>query len=216
MAEVKQFTFNPFMENTYVVYDESKECVIIDPGCYTQEERDQLVAYIDDNALKVVKLLNTHCHIDHVFGNAFVKRHWGVDLWIHPKDEETLRAVKVYAPMYGIPNYEEALHDHFLEEGDKVNFGNTSMEVLFVPGHAPGHIAFVLHDEKVCINGDVLFEGSIGRTDLPGGDFNTLIQSIHTKIFPLGDDYKVYTGHGNPTTVGREKMTNPFCALKGS
>lgn len=213
MIHVKSFVFNPFMENTYVLYDETGECVVIDPGCYEDYEKNEIKEFIKSNDLKVVKLLNTHCHIDHVFGNKYIKDEYGVKLYIHKLDDPTLKAVKAYAPAYGITNYEEAVADEYLEEGDEVKFGNSSLRVLFVPGHAPGHIAFYSSDDKFCIGGDVLFQGSIGRTDLPGGDFDTLINSIHEKIFPLGDDVIVYCGHGRETTVGVEKKSNPFCAV---
>lgn len=213
MVHIKSFTFNPFMENTFVLYDDTKECVIVDPGCYEDYEKNELKDFISSNGLKVVKLLNTHCHIDHVLGNAFVKKEFGVDLFVHKKDEETLRAVKAYAPSYGFANYQDAEIDQYLEEGTPIKFGETELEVLFVPGHAPGHVAFVHHDSKTIIGGDVLFQGSIGRTDLPGGDFDTLIKSIHNKFFPLGDDYQVFCGHGPKTNIGHEKQSNPFCAV---
>ena len=214
MIQIKKFVFNPFMENTYVVYDESLEAIIIDPGCYEREEQEELSEFIETNNLKLVQLLNTHCHIDHVLGNQFIKNRYGVKLYIHPKDEETLLAVKVYAPAYGFAQYSEATLDGFFEEGDRIEFGNSSFEVIFVPGHAPGHVAFVNKEHKACIGGDVLFDGSIGRTDLPGGNFEMLISSIHKKMFALDDDMVVYPGHGGETTIGKEKMSNPFCAIK--
>ncbi len=213
MIQVKSFVFNPFMENTYVLYDETKEAIIIDPGCYEKHEKDELTSFIKNEGLKVVKLLNTHCHIDHVFGNQFVKTTYDVKLSIHQKDEETLRAVKVYAPNYGFSHYEEAEVDNYIDEGDVITFGNSTLDIVFVPGHAPGHVAFFNKEDKIIIGGDVLFQGSVGRTDLPGGDMNTLIKSIHEKMFPLGDDMTVYCGHGGTTTIGHEKKTNPFCAL---
>ncbi len=213
MIQVKSFTFNPFMENTFILYDETKECVVIDPGCYEQHEKGELKKFIEDNDLKVVKLLNTHCHIDHVLGNQYIKSTFGVDLYVHSKDEETLKSVTAYAPSYGFTGYDETTIDGYLEEGKDVVFGSSKLEVLFVPGHAPGHVAFVDHDTKTIIGGDVLFQGSIGRTDLPGGDFDTLIKSIHEKFFPLGDDYIVYCGHGPKTSIKQEKASNPFCAI---
>jgi hydroxyacylglutathione hydrolase len=213
MIQLKQFVFNPFMENTYVLFDETHECVIIDPGCYDKEEENELTDFIKNNKLVVKQLLNTHCHIDHVLGNAFVKNKFGVTLSIHPKEEYQLKAVKSYAPNYGFPQYHETDADTFLNEGDKVFFGNQTLEILFVPGHSPGHIAFYHPDQKMLVGGDVLFENSIGRTDLPGGDFDTLINSIHQKFFTLPDDVTVYCGHGPETTIGFEKRTNPFCAI---
>ncbi|MGL1887210.1 MAG: MBL fold metallo-hydrolase [Reichenbachiella sp.] len=213
MIHIQNFVFNPFMENTYVLYDETKEAIIIDPGCYENEERDELVTFIKENELKVVKLINTHCHIDHVFGNEFVKNHYDVTLTIHKEDEATLKSVEVYAPAYGFQNFKSSTADDFFEEGDTVSFGKSEMEVLFTPGHAPGHVVLVNKDQNICIGGDVLFDGSIGRTDLPGGDFDVLIKSIHEKLFTLSDDMVVYPGHGGETTVGKEKVSNPFCAV---
>ena len=213
MLQVKKFVFNPFMENTYVLFDETNSCVIIDPGCVEKEEENELLEFIESNTLVVKQLINTHCHIDHVLGNAFVKRKFNVPLFIHPIEEAMLRAVKSYASNYGFFQYQDSTPDSFLNEGDHVAFGNQKLDVLFVPGHSPGHIAFYDQTTKVLIGGDVLFENSIGRTDLPGGDFDTLINSIHQKFFTLPDDVTVYCGHGSETSIGFEKRTNPFCAL---
>jgi glyoxylase-like metal-dependent hydrolase (beta-lactamase superfamily II) len=213
MIKIESFVFNPFSENTYVMSDETGEAVIIDPGCYERSEKEILTKYIDDNKLKIKYLLNTHCHIDHVLGNQFIKDTYTVPLLIHELDLPVLKSVKVYAPSYGFVAYHESEPDGFLKEGDIVSFGNTKLKVLFVPGHAPGHIAFYHEESKSLLSGDVLFEQSIGRTDLPGGSFETLIQSIHKKLFTLPDDVVVYSGHGNTTTIGEEKIYNPFCAL---
>ena len=214
MIKFKSFVFGSFMENTYVLYDDTNECVIIDPGCYTEEEKAELADYIKENELKVVKLLNTHGHIDHVLGNQFVKNTYGVDLYMHKIGEAVLQSVKSYASNYGFANYEEASVDQYIDEGNQIKFGNSVLDIVFVPGHSPGHLAFYNLNQKICFGGDVLFKGSIGRTDLPGGDFNILIESIHNKIFPMGDDMIVHSGHGPETQVGYEKMTNPFCAIK--
>jgi glyoxylase-like metal-dependent hydrolase (beta-lactamase superfamily II) len=213
MLQLQSFAFNPLQENTYVLFDETKECVIIDPGCYEREEQYDLADFIETHELKVVKLLNTHGHVDHVLGNAFVKETYKTKLYIHEQDAATLKAVKVYAPHYGFFQYQEAEPDIYLKEGEAVTFGNQSLDVLFVPGHAPGHIAFYHVASKTLIGGDVLFYNSIGRTDLPGGNYDTLIDSIHQKFFTLPDDVTVYPGHGPETTIGHEKKTNPFCAL---
>lgn len=210
MIKIAQFTFNAFQENSYVLFDETKECVIIDPGCYQKSEQIELQNFIQQNDLKVVKLLNTHCHIDHVLGNSFVKETYKVELYIHKEDEATLRSVDSYASSYGFPMYQETTADHFLKEGDVVTFGNSKLDVLFVPGHAPGHIVFVNKEQKFCINGDVLFQRSIGRTDLPGGNHETLLKNIREKMFALPDDLTVFTGHGPSTTIGEEKRENPF------
>lgn len=213
MLTVKPFTFNPFEENTYVIYDETREAAIIDPGCYEREEQETLTNFIAKEGLTVKLLLNTHGHIDHVLGNAFVKRQYGVELWMHRVEEPVLRAVKSYAPNYGFSRYEETLPDHYLEEGTSIRVGNTPMRILFLPGHSPGHVGFFVPEQKLLIAGDVLFYRSIGRTDLPGGSMETLLASIHQKLFTLPDDIEVYPGHGPTTTLGEEKVANPFCAL---
>lgn len=215
MINIQSFTFNDvFYENTYVLHDHTKECIIIDPGCYREDEKLQLKNFIEENDLKVVKLINTHCHIDHVLGNDFVKETFKVPLFMHRTELELYLAVKSYAEVYGFPAYREAPVDGYIEEGEKVEFGDTTLKTLFVPGHSPGHIAFYHEKEQFCIAGDVLFDGSIGRTDLPGGDFDTLIQSIQRGLFKLDDNVTVYPGHGPATTIGKEKSTNPFCAIR--
>ena len=213
MLSVQTFTFNAFEENTYLLYDETGEAVVIDPGCSNREEEKELTDFVKAKGLQVKLLLNTHCHVDHVLGNAFVKKSFQVPLLIHAKDESTLRAVKVYAPMYGFATYHEALPDRFLKEGEVLHFGNQQMKILFLPGHAPGHVGFY-HEEAACIiSGDVLFNRSIGRTDLPGGHFETLINSIQRELFTLPDNVTVFPGHGPTTTIGEEKVENPFCAV---
>lgn len=211
--KIKVFEFNPLQENTIVLYDDTKECVIIDPGCSDEDERAELEHFIDSNNLTVKMLLNTHCHVDHVLGNWFVKTRFNVKLHIHRIEEAPLKAVKVYAPHYGFYDYQESEPDAFFEEGDTISFGTQKLSVLFVPGHSPGHVAFYNAEEKCVIAGDVLFYNSIGRTDLPGGNFETLINSIHQKLFTLSDEVEVYPGHGPKTSIGFEKRTNPFCAV---
>jgi hydroxyacylglutathione hydrolase len=210
MIHIQSFTFNPFSENTYVVYDETGSGVIIDPGCYEPNEKAALTKFIETENIQIKCLLNTHCHIDHVLGNYFVKEKYKVPFLIHAKEEPVLKAVKAYAPSYGFAQYHEVLPDEYLEEGKSVSFGKIIFQILFLPGHAPGHVGFYHKESKSLISGDVLFDGSIGRTDLPGGDMNTLIDSIHKKVFTLPDDVVVYAGHGEPTTVGKEKISNPF------
>ena len=214
MTQIHSFVFSPLAENTYVLYDDSREAVIIDPGCYTRQEQGELSHFIEKNGLKPVKLLNTHAHVDHVLGNAFVKRTYGIELYLHEKDLPVLKAAKILAPHYGLPQYEETEVDQFLKEGQPVTFGNTTLEVRFVPGHAPGHVAFVCHEDRFVIGGDVLFRGSIGRTDFPLSDFETLAHSIRTQFYTLPDDYTIYPGHMDTTTIGYEKRTNPF--VKGN
>jgi hydroxyacylglutathione hydrolase len=213
MLHVQSFTFNPFQENTIVVYDEGRNCFVVDPGCADDTERTELVNFIEKNRLKVQLLLNTHCHIDHVLGNYFVKEKFKTRLLIHAKDEPVLKAQKAYASSYGFFQFDETLPDAYMEEGDTLKLGNEILKVIFVPGHSPGHVAFYNEKNKILIGGDVLFYNSIGRTDLPGGNYEQLISSIHEKLFTLPDDVKVFPGHGPATTIGFEKKTNPFCAL---
>ena len=213
MITIKEFTFNPFAENTFVLSDETKSCIIIDPGCYEKSEQETLKHYIESEGLTVEKVINTHCHIDHVFGNAFCQRTFNVDLLIPPKEAPTLKSVPLYAPMYGFANYEAAEPDGYLPEEGMFKFGNSEIKILFVPGHAPGHLAFYAAEQKFCINGDVLFQQSIGRTDLPGGDHATLIKSIKEVMFALPDETTIYCGHGPSTTIGFEKQNNPFCSI---
>lgn len=213
MITIKTFVFNPFMENTFVVYDESGEALIIDPGCYEDYEQDELKKFIDDNSLKVLKLINTHCHVDHCLGNKFVKDTFNVPLVLKETEEQVLQSVASYAPAYGFDSYEETQVDDYIDHGDSIKFGNSELNVLSVPGHSPGHIALINREEKICISGDVLFRESIGRTDLPGGNFDTLINSIQTELFLLPDETVVYSGHGPVTTIGEEKLVNPFCKV---
>jgi glyoxylase-like metal-dependent hydrolase (beta-lactamase superfamily II) len=213
MVRIKTFVFNPFEENTYLLMDETGVTVIVDPGCYDAEEQHVLKTYINENDLKISALLNTHAHIDHVLGNAYVKETYEVQLHMNRGDLPVLHANPALAGMYGFPEYKMIEPDHFPEEGEQIKFGNSTLEVLTVPGHSPGHLAFYDRQNGYVVVGDVLFSGSIGRTDLPGGDFDTLIDSIHRKLFPLGDAVRVYPGHGPVTEIGIEKRSNPFCAL---
>lgn len=213
MLTVQSFTFNPVQENTYVVYNDKKECCIIDPGCYFASEEQELKSYIVNNGLQPVYLLNTHCHLDHIFGNRFVSKTFGLELYMHRLDKPVLEYGPVSGQMWQLPfdNYDGPLH--FLEEGDVVKLGEDELRILFTPGHSPGSISFYNQPEKFIISGDVLFQGSIGRTDLPGGDFETLEESIKTKMYTLPADVIVYSGHGPSTTIGDEMKTNPFVRM---
>lgn len=208
--QLRSFTFNPFQENMYVLYDDSREAVIIDPGCYDEREKRELESFITAAQLKPVKLLNTHAHIDHILGNNFVAARYGLSLEMHADDEGLLKAAAVYGEMWGIQMEPSPLPAHFLNEGDIVSFGTSKLQVLFTPGHSPGSISFYSAEAGFIIAGDVLFAGSIGRTDLPGGDYEQLIRTIKTKLLSLDDTIQVYSGHGPATTIGRERKTNPF------
>ena len=211
--KIQSFTFNAFAENTYILYDDTREAVIVDPGCYEKYEEEELANFIEEKELHVVRLINTHCHIDHVLGNYFVKEKYKVPFIMHKEDEPLLKAIPTYAPSYGMTRYNEVLPDEFFEESDVLEFGESKLEILHLPGHSPGHVALVDHSGHNCISGDVLFLSSIGRTDLPGGDHDTLINSIQQKLFKLPDDFTVYSGHGPTTTIGFERTTNPFCRV---
>ncbi len=209
--EVQAFTFNFFAENTYVLFDETKECVIVDPGCYFEEEKQALKNFISENGLTPVKLLNTHCHIDHIFGNAFVAETYKIDLYCHPKEVEWIEQAPYYGQaMYNVRIDPSPLPKFFLDEGDTVTFGNTTLDVFFTPGHSVGSIVFYSKADAKAIVGDVIFNRSIGRTDLPGGNYAHLENSIKTKIYTLPDNTILYAGHMEPTTVGEEKRENPF------
>lgn len=210
MITIQQFTFNPYQENTYVLYDETGECIIIDPGVYDGAEQNELVNWIKQADLKPVLLLNTHCHIDHVFGNKFVFDNWGLKPQFHKGELPVLQAVPGYAPQMGL-NYELSPEPEvFLEETGTVAFGNSELELIFAPGHSPAHLCFYSKEDDFLIGGDVLFYSSIGRTDLPGGNHQQLLNSIRENLFVLPDSVKVYPGHGQPTTIGFEKKHNPF------
>ena len=210
MIQITSFTFNPFSENTYVLWDETKQCLIIDPGCYDTKERAELCDFIEKNSLQPVRLLNTHCHIDHVFGNSFISKKYKLDLEINEKDLPNLNSLMQVAHMYQLNAEESPEPKKFLNEGDRIVFGNSTLDILFTPGHSPGSITFYNKEQEFMIAGDVLFYGSIGRTDLPGGHHATLINNIKTKLFPLGDGFKVYSGHGQVTSIGFERKNNPF------
>lgn len=208
--KIAVFTVNPFQENSIVLYDDSGTCAIVDPGFSTPDERNQLKEFIAEEKLKPVLLLNTHCHIDHILGNRFVADEYQLKLQIHKLDLPLLQAAGSYSHLYGMDYDPSPEPDQFFNEGDVIHFGNTDLEVLHLPGHAPGHVIFVNHNTKNIIGGDVIFRGSIGRTDLPGGNHNDLLNSIRQKLFTLPKDYTIYPGHGPTTTVGAEIATNPF------
>lgn len=211
MIQIKKMTFNPFQENTYVLYDETKECIIIDPGCYDKAEEEALSHFIEQEGLKPIKLVNTHGHIDHVLGNYFVSKAFNLELYAHELIVGQLDAIPNYSQLYGFNAYKLSPEPSvFLNEGDELTFGNSRLEVLFCPGHAPDHIVFYNPEQGFVINGDVLFQGSYGRVDLPGGDLATLKASIQEKMFALPDQTVVFCGHGEETTIGHERQTNPI------
>lgn len=210
MLKIKSFEFSPIQENTYLLYNEFNECLIIDPGCYFDAEKEELSRFIADNNLKPVMLINTHCHLDHVFGNKYIAEKYSLILQIHEGEKPMLEAAPVSGLMYSMPfdNYKGELI--FLNEGDTVSFGNDRLQVLLTPGHSPASISFYSAADKFVISGDVLFKNSVGRSDLPGGNHELLIKTIKEKLLVLPDETVLYSGHGPATTIGAEKRNNPY------
>ena len=207
--KIKSFEFNAFQENTFVVSDTERNAIVIDPGCYSREEEQELAAYIKHEELNIVALLNTHAHIDHVLGNAFIKENYGVAYYLHQADIPTLNAVQQYASLYGFEGYRLSPEPDFLmEDQSELVFGSMRIKVLHTPGHCPGHVVFYFESEGIVINGDVLFNGSFGRTDLPGGNLETLKTSIFKTMFTMPDNTLVYCGHGPSTTIKNERLSN--------
>lgn len=207
---IATFCFNPFQENTYIISHANKDCWIIDPGCYTLQEQKRLTQYIEQHALRPVKLINTHCHLDHIYGNKFIATEYNLELGIHKKELDTLHRAEIGARMFGAKIPERQEPGYFIEEHEILQLADVSFHVLFTPGHSPGSICFHNTEEQYVIVGDVLFLGSIGRTDLPGGDYDTLIKSIKTKLLVLDTPTEIYNGHGPSTTIGEEIKNNPF------
>lgn len=210
MFTVKAFTFSPISENTYLLYNEEREALLIDPGCYFETEREELQSFITTHNLQLRLLLNTHCHLDHVFGTKWVHDTYGLQLHIHAEEEKVLAFAPSSGLMWNLPFdcYNGPLR--YFKAGDRFRLGQDELEVIEAPGHSPGHVCFYCAEQDFVIGGDVLFRESIGRTDLPGGDFQTLIRSIQTKLLVLPEHTVVYSGHGPATTIGHEKRHNPF------
>lgn len=211
--QVHLLTFSPIQENTYVLTNSKKEAIIIDPGCYGKLEEQRLEKFITDRELEVKMLLNTHCHLDHVFGNLFVADRWSLLPHIHPEEKPVLDYAPVSGLTWNLPfdNYNGPLT--YLQDGDITGLEGCPLEVIHAPGHSPGSICFYSRTDGFLIGGDVLFRGSVGRTDLPGGNFNILEKSIREKLYVLPDETIVYSGHGMPTRIGDEKKTNPFVSV---
>jgi len=208
---VKTFTFNPFQENTYLVYDETNEAIVIDCGCILDYEKKAFQQNVIENELKIVKVMNTHLHLDHQFGNKFLNNTYNIAPLAHIEDEFLLENVKSQGAMFGIPVKEDAqMLSGYISDNEQFKFGNTSFIAFHVPGHSPGSVAFYFEKDNAVFVGDVLFKGSIGRTDLPKGDYATLIRSIQKRLLPLPDSTVVYSGHGPTTTIREEKSNNPY------
>jgi hydroxyacylglutathione hydrolase len=211
MLKIQAFTFNPFSENTYVIWDDSSlQAAIVDPGCMDYAEITVLDNFLTQEKLIPTLLLNTHCHIDHVLGNHHVSIKYNLSLHAHALEKSVLEWSQSAALLYQLPYEPSPAIATFLQEGDTLFLGGEKIEVLFTPGHSPGSVTFVSHSAQFALVGDVIFRESIGRTDLPGGDFATLSQSIQSKIYSLPPHYLLYNGHGSPTDVRHEMQYNPF------
>ncbi len=211
MVKIKKFVFNPFNENTFIVWDDhSKECAVIDPGCSDEVEENELSEFIRNNDLIPKYLINTHCHLDHIWGCSFIKKKYNPEYLIPEDDMVLLKNAGSQADMYNVQFNEPPSPDNFLSEKLKLSLGESDIQLLYTPGHTPGEFCLYFPNENFCVVGDVLFKDSIGRTDLWGGDYSTLIDSITNKLLSLDDDVIIYPGHGEESTIGREKAKNPF------
>ena len=210
MISIHKFTFNPFQENTYILSIENGDCFIIDPGCSNIGENNQLLTYIESNNLRPIKLLNTHCHIDHVMGNQLISQKFDLPLHAHAEEVPVLASGQIVSNMYGVPYIESPGIEIYLADKELIQLGESVFEVIHASGHSPGSVCFYNKEEKFLIGGDVLLYNSIGRTDLPLGHHDTLIKSIKERLFTLPDDVAVYSGHGPKTSIGFEKRTNPY------
>jgi hydroxyacylglutathione hydrolase len=210
MISIEKFIFNDFQVNTFILADETKECLIIDPGCFAAEEKNELKRYIDKKKLKPLKIVNTHCHVDHILGNAFISESFNITVAAHKDDQHLLDDALEYGQFFGFIIDSPPPIDEYVEDNSIIKFGRSELRIIHVPGHSRGSVALYSADQKFIIIGDVLFNGSIGRTDLPGGNFDSLIDSIKTKILILPCDVTVYPGHGPFTTIKHEIDTNPF------
>ncbi|MEA4949171.1 MAG: MBL fold metallo-hydrolase [Petrimonas sp.] len=210
--KIKIFEFNPLGVNTYVLYDETGECIVVDASCFFPDENELLLNFILDNNLTVKYLVNTHLHFDHIFGVNFMASQFGLKLQAHRDDIFLLEKMSEQLQLFGFNTNVDYTPEigRYLSEDDVISFGEQQLKVLHVPGHSPGSIVFYNEKEQFAVVGDVLFNGSIGRTDLLGGNFEQLIEGIRTKLFTLPDKTEIYPGHGQKTTIGREKRDNPF------
>ena len=209
--KIARLIFNPIQENTYIIWDDTLEAAVIDAGNMNERENEVLAKFIADNGLKPKYALNTHGHFDHLLGVDFLREKYGAQLAMSSKDEFLLKGASVSAELFGVKAdaLPEAI-DVDLEGKESIKFGNTELKIIPTPGHTPGHVAFFESASKVLFTGDTLFRESIGRTDLPGGDYSWIMRSIIENILPLGDDVKIYPGHGETSDIGHESMYNPF------
>lgn len=210
MLTIKKFIFSPFAVNSYILFDNTGECALIDPACYTADEEEQVREFIREKNLHPVRLLNTHGHLDHLFGNAFIKETYSIEPEFHQADQFLVDSATDFAAAYSLDFKPSPASGTYIDEKQTIRFGETQLKTLLVPGHSPGSIVFKNDENKVLLSGDVLFSGSIGRTDLPGGNYDQLIAGIKQKLTTLPDDFKILPGHGTETTIHQEKTQNVF------
>ncbi|GIK60768.1 MAG: MBL fold metallo-hydrolase [Ignavibacteriota bacterium] len=211
MLKIKLFTFNMFSENTIIIWDdESRDAAIVDPGTSSSTEENELLSFISSKDLRIKYLINTHCHIDHILGCSFVKEKFNPVYYAPELDLPLLDNAQHQAQMFDLDIDQPPIPDKLITEQTEIMIGESKLQFLFTPGHTPGEFCIYIGEEKICVTGDVLFKESIGRTDLWGGNYETLLNSIHEKLFLLPDDVIIYPGHGEPSTIGYEKQNNPF------
>lgn len=210
MLTIHAFCFNAFQENTYVIYNEKKNAIIVDPGCYLKNEQDELAGFISENKLTPTLLLNTHCHLDHVFGNNFVSEQYGLTAHFHKNEQPVIDRLPQGGERWGVPCEPYKGPVQYIEQDEIIQLDDATFQVLLTPGHSPGSVCFYNKQQDFMIGGDLIFKDGVGRTDLPGCNPLDLISSIRTQILPLPDTMTIYAGHGPETTLGREKKANPY------
>lgn len=208
--KITRFVFNPFEVNTYILYDDSGTCIIIDPGCINQIEVDKIKRFVESNNLVPESVVLTHGHIDHILGVKFISETYNIKPYIHSSDQFLIDSSQNIAKMYGLSYIKSEVGFEFLDAMEYLIFGNSRLKLIHCPGHSPGSVCLYSVPDKLLISGDVLFNGSIGRTDLPGGEYSQLIKSIESNLMVLPDDIIVYPGHYEETSIGKEKIFNPF------
>ncbi len=210
MTEIKTFVFNPFQVNTYILYQKKAEGFIIDAACQEAEELKQVIDFIEQENIKIKGIINTHCHVDHLLGVEDLRKYFNTEFYCSEKDQFLIDSSEAQGEYFGLRVNKPSFPDKYLTEKDRLFLNGAEIEVLHIPGHSPGSVVFYLRSEKFLFSGDVLFSGSIGRTDLPGGDYNALVEGIKKKMLVLDDDVEVFPGHGPSTTIGNERLLNPF------
>jgi hydroxyacylglutathione hydrolase len=208
--KISRFAFNPFAVNTYILFEETGACIIIDPGCINLQEFEIIIRFIESNCLYPERIVLTHGHIDHILGVKFICENYNIKPYIHSSDQFLIDSSQNIAKIYGLPYIKSEVGFEFLDSKEYLNFGNSSIKLIHCPGHSPGSVCLYSESDKILIVGDVLFNGSIGRTDLPGGEYSQLIESIQKNLMNLPDDTIVFPGHYEETSIGKEKKSNPF------